>query len=77
MGIGYSEYWGTLALKEEYIEMIDSIKFDDNSQVLVSKVMEMLNSRMTMKYSPYYNTSDNGFFKSKKKSVMYWRKEKS
>lgn len=42
----YKHYWGTLSSKKEFIDMINSITFDENNNVLISKVMEIINKRL-------------------------------
>ena len=51
----YLGYWGKLNSIEDYHNMLDSVKFDDNNEALVSKVMEAFNSNMSNKLSPNAN----------------------
>jgi len=48
---------GTFTSLEELNESLDSLKFDSNDEILVSKVMEMLNDHYTSKMIAYANHS--------------------
>jgi len=45
----YGLYFGTITCEEEYIAMLDEIKFDEHDTVLVSKAMEAIHKRFTSK----------------------------
>lgn len=48
---------GTFTTLEELNESLDSLKFDSNDEILVSKVMEMLNDHYTSKMVAHANSS--------------------
>ena len=37
-------YWGKFKSKQQFLDALETIKFDENGEALISTVMEMLNS---------------------------------
>lgn len=74
----YGLYFGTITCAEEYQAMRDEIIFDENDQVLISKVMEAINKRLSHKLgqSDRFNRKTNGHLTYIKRQINYRRKPK-
>lgn len=77
-GWAYGLYFGTIACAEDWQAMRDEIKFDENDQVLISKVMEAINARFSWKLiaSDGYGRPLNGALVYLKKQINSHRKSK-
>jgi hypothetical protein len=71
-GWAYGLYFGTITCAEDWQAMRDEIKFDENDQVLISKVMEAINER----YNHKLIGRSNGALVHLKKQINYRRKPK-
>lgn len=74
----YGLYFGTITCAEDWNAMRDEVKFDTNDQVLVSKVMEAINSRFSWKLGrgDRFSRPTNGALVFLKKQINYCRKPK-
>lgn len=74
----YGRYFGTITCAEDWNAMRDGVKFDKNDQVLISKVMEVINARFSWKLiaGDAYGRPLNGALVFLKKQINYRRKPK-
>ena len=77
-GWAYGWYFGNITCAEDWNAMRDEVKFDKNDQVLISKVMEVINKRFTSKLIGFdqYGREPNGALVFLKKQINYCRKPK-